>query len=476
MTQVNAKKQQTVIVGLGLTGLSCARFLHAHGRDFVIMDSRLQTPQLSAFKNKFPQHDCMLGGLDENVLLDADEIIVSPGVSLAEPAIANAIRKGVMVKGDIDLFKEMISKPVVAITGSNGKSTVTTLVGEMAKACGKKVAVAGNIGLAVLDLLDERGEERDDIDLYVLELSSFQLERLGSLAADVAVVLNLSADHMDRYESMEVYHQAKQRIFIDARQAVVNRADSYSAVSPVLKQISYGLDRGSFDQYGLISVEGKKYLAYGTQALLAVDELKIVGSHNIENALAALALGQAVGLDQENMIEALKSFSGLAHRCQFVRNLRGVDYINDSKGTNVGATVAAIEGFGENHLSDDNLNNKLNNKLNTDDRNIVLIAGGESKGADFSALRDVVGRYVKVVVLIGQAAKTLTVVLSNASKVLVADSVAAAVAAASLNAKPGDVVLLSPACASFDMFENYEARGECFITAVKGLSGEEGAV
>ena len=466
MTPVDAEQKQTVIVGLGLTGLSCARFLQARGCDFVIMDSRLQTPQLEAFNNEFPQHDCLLGQLDESVLAGAAEIIVSPGVSLQEPAIAKAINKGVAVKGDIDLFNEVISKPVVAITGSNGKSTVTTLVGEMAKACGLRVAVAGNIGLAVLDLLDEHGEERKDIDLYVLELSSFQLERLEHLAADVAVVLNLSADHMDRYESMETYHQAKQRIFIGARQAVVNRGDHFSAASSELKQISYGLDKAQAGQYGLISIDSRKHLAYGEQALLAVDELKVAGSHNIENTLAALALGQAVDLNREKMLEALKNFTGLAHRCQFVRSLQGVDYINDSKGTNVGATRAAVEGYGESYI----------NNANKGDRNIVLIAGGEGKGADFSALREVIGQYVNVVVLIGQAAKTLAAVFSGVSKVLFAESMDAAVATASLQAKPGDVVLLSPACASFDMFDNYEARGECFIAAVNNLvAGQGGA-
>lgn len=465
MVQLNVQQQKTVIVGLGLTGLSCARFLHACQRDFLIMDSREQAPLLSEFKEQFPQQPCLLGGLDEQVLCAADEIIVSPGVSLAEPAIASAIAKGVAVKGDIDLFRDVISKPVIAITGSNGKSTVTTLVGEMATACGLRVAVAGNIGLAVLDLLDERGEERDDVDLYVLELSSFQLERLGRLGAEVAVVLNLSADHMDRYENLQAYHQAKQRIFIGARQAVVNRGDHYSAVSSALKHISYGLDQPQAGEYGLLVIDGEKHLAFGARALLAVKELKIAGGHNIENALAALALGQTVGLPIDKALEALRNFTGLAHRCQFVGSHNGVDYFNDSKGTNVGATLAAIEGF-----------NAYGKGCNTDDssKNIVLIAGGEGKGADFSPLREAVNQYVKVVVLIGQAAKVLALVLSNASKVLFADSMMDAVHKAMAEAKPGDLVLLSPACASFDMFSSYEERGECFIESLKNIVGQEG--
>ncbi len=475
MTQLNAQQKQTVIVGLGLTGLSCARFLHARQRDFVIMDSRQQTPQLAAFKKEFPQQSCLLGSLDEKVLCTADEIIVSPGVSLSEPAIASAIAKGVAVKGDIDLFRDAISKPVIAITGSNGKSTVTTLVGEMAAACGLRVAVAGNIGLAVLDLLDKRGEERDDIDLYVLELSSFQLERLGSLAADVAVVLNLSADHMDRYADMQAYHQAKQRIFIGARQAVVNRGDHCSAVSPALKQISYGLDQPQAGEYGLLVIDGKKHLAIGSKVLLSVDELKVVGSHNIENALAALALGQAVGLAQDKMLAALKSFTGLAHRCQFVGHYQGVDYYNDSKGTNVGATLAAIEGFNASDSANEKDNGKKGSRQKDHTRKIVLIAGGEGKGADFSILRDVVSQYVKAVVLIGQAAKTLASVLSSASKVLFAESMMEAVQKAMAETKPGDLVLLSPACASFDMFSSYEERGECFIAAVKNIAGQGGS-
>lgn len=457
MSDICLQENKIVVVGLGLTGISCARYLASRQKNFVLMDSRTQPPLLDEFKNNFPDQQCVLGGLDENILCNADAIIVSPGVALTEVAISKAIENGVDVKGDIDLFRAAISKPIVAITGSNGKTTVTTLVGEMAKSSGLRVAVAGNIGLPVLDLLDEQGKEREDVDLYVLELSSFQLERLAKLSADVAVVLNLSADHMDRYSDLQNYHQAKQRIFVGTKKAVVNRASQYSAPSLPLDQISYGLDRPESEQFGVIESNGRQHLALGSASLLAVDELKVFGSHNIENALAGLALGYVVGLPMEKMLGALKEFRGLAHRCQFVAHYKGIDFINDSKGTNVGATIAAVEGF-----------------CKSSDRNVVLIAGGDGKGADFSPLRDVVTQYVRAVVLIGQAARDIAAVLSSKTKTFFAESMSIAVLAAFNAAKPGDIILLSPACASFDMYRNYAERGEHFIAVVQELTATGG--
>lgn len=459
MAQKIAPNKNRVIVGLGLTGLSCAQFFSARKLPFVIMDSRNAPPALAQFRQKFPHVPCVLGRLDKEILCAADEIVVSPGVALEEEPIAQAIKQGVAVKGDIDLFREVIKKPLIAITGSNGKTTVTTLVGEMAKAAQLRVAVAGNIGVPVLDLLDEYGAERDDIDLYVLELSSFQLERLQTLAAEVAVVLNVSADHMDRYDSLQAYHAAKQRIFIGARQAVVNRRDKLS--EPLgrekVQRVSFGLDEPTGSNFGVIARPGGQYLAAGKQLLMPVDKLKIPGQHNMENALAALALGHCAGFPMDSMLQVLEGFSGLPHRCQFVRSYQGVDYFNDSKGTNVGATVAAVEGLCATTL-----------------RKVVLIAGGDGKGADFSPLADVVSQYVRAAVLIGKAAQELAETLREKIKTVFAETMDSAVRSASTLAEPGDIVLLSPACASFDMFKGYEDRGNAFVAAVAKLAVEEG--
>ena len=459
--QLIATDNRTVVVGLGMTGLSVARYLASRQRPFAVVDSREEPPGLDQFRSEFPGVLLTLGAISDEALQGAATLVVSPGVGLDEPAISRAIAAGAKVCGDIDLFREEVSAPIVAITGSNGKSTVTTLVGEMARHCGRRVAVAGNIGLPVLDLL----RQNEQPELYVLELSSFQLERCENLRAEVATVLNLSADHMDRYSGMVAYHQAKHRIFRGCKQAVINRGDNLSnpLVSDQVALWSFGLDKPDFHGFGLIEKEGVEYLAYQFEPLLPVSSLKIAGRHNIENALAALALGMAVGLPLVGMVEALEQFAGLPHRCQFVAERDGVRFYNDSKGTNVGATIAAIQGLAGQGPVDQELNGKT--------ASIVLIAGGIGKGADFAPLAPVMKKYCKAVVLIGESAGAIGAQCDQSITTRRADSMDEAVALAAELAESGDQVLLSPACASFDMFENYQHRGDQFAAAVHELAG-----
>lgn len=446
--QTIASDKLIVVVGLGATGLSCARFLANKGKRFVVMDSRQNPPGLEAFKAEFPSIACYCGGWNSEVLNAASEIILSPGVALATPEIVEAQQQGARVRGDIDLFSEQAKAPIVAITGSNGKSTVTTLVAEMAQQNGTRVAVGGNLGTPALDLLD------DSVELYVLELSSFQLETTERLNAQVATLLNISEDHMDRYPDKLAYLRAKQRIFRGAKKVVVN--DDHVLSTPLLSQdievLHFGLNGQDLNKFA-IQANGESYaLVRGFDVLVDAQDLLIKGMHNLSNALAALALGYAAGLRIDAMIKALKAFKGLAHRCQSVRDINGVSYIDDSKGTNTGATQVAIESIGK----------QLSGK-------VVLIAGGESKGADLSVLRAPVETHVKALVLIGRDAPLFEKSLHGTCEILRADSMADAVHKAAAKAEEGDAVLLSPACASFDMFKNYEQRGEAFVQEVLAL-------
>jgi UDP-N-acetylmuramoylalanine--D-glutamate ligase len=439
-------------VGLGLTGLSCARYLQRNKQPFSVVDSRQSPPGLAEFKQAFPDVQLTLGEISGRSLAGASRLIVSPGVALTEPAIAHAISEGVTVCGDIDLFMQEVTAPVIAITGSNGKSTVTTLVGEMARCAGKKVGVGGNIGIAALDLLSA-----EQAELYVLELSSFQLERAANLGAEVATVLNVSADHMDRYPNLLAYHQAKHRIFRSCKNVVINRGDHLSRplMAEGVKAISFGLDKPDYNGFGLLQEQGADYLAYRLEALMPVSELKIVGQHNVENALAALALGHAVGLPHAAMLQALRAFTGLPHRCQLVAEWQSVRYYNDSKGTNVGAATAAING------------------LVASSNKIVLIAGGVAKGADLSPLLPVLKQHVRGLVVIGEAAETLQQLCADHLPVVRAASMELAVSAAAAISKAGDAVLLSPACASFDMFDDYQQRGDVFVSVVTAMTAAE---
>lgn len=447
MSLITTDKQR-IIVGLGATGLSVARYLAGRDLPFAVCDTRPEPPGLDKLKRFAPMADLCLGELDADLLSSAGELIVSPGIALSTPAIKAAIDAGVSVVGDIELFAREADAPIIAITGSNAKTTVTTLVGAMVEQAGKRVAVGGNIGTPALDLLDEKA------DLYVLELSSFQLETTQTLNAAVAVVLNVSEDHMDRYTGLAAYHLAKHRIFRGAQQVVFNRDDALTRplVADQLPCWSFGLSRPDFRGFGLIEQGGQSWLAFEFKALMPTADLKIRGAHNQANALAALALGHAVGLPMPAMLSALREFAGLPHRCQWLGQYAGVDYYDDSKATNVGAALAAIEGF----ASD------LQGKQ-------VLIAGGDGKGADFSALLGPVARHCRAVILLGRDAPLLEKLFAGHVAVQRVATLDEAVVAAAAAAEPGDVVLLSPACASLDMFRNFEERGRLFADAVGRL-------
>ena len=435
-----------VVVGLGKTGLSCVRYLVQQGFGVVVVDSRLNPPCMQILQQAFPQVKVYLGGFYPEILEQAAEIILSPGISMHEPEIQKIVQKGVRIIGDIELLVREVDAPIVAITGSNGKSTVTTLVGKMAEAAGIKVKVGGNLGIPVLDLLDQTTQ------LYVLELSSFQLETTCSLYSAAAVVLNISSDHMDRYSDFKEYLKTKQRIYLNSQIAVVNRDNPLTSVDAKLPKriISFGLSEPNGKNFGIIGDS----IVFEKQKLFPTNELKINGMHNVSNVLAALSLGTAIQLPFDAMLKAVREFCGLPHRCQWVTDINGVHWYNDSKGTNVGATKSAIEGLGV----------SSNGK-------IVLIAGGIGKGADFTDLYPAVEKYVRAIVLIGRDAKIIAQALANTSKILFAASMADAVAICKREALSGDAVLLSPACASFDMFNNFEHRGEVFMQEVRKNKG-----
>lgn len=443
-----ASDQFRIVVGLGKSGMSLVRHLARRGLPFAVADTRANPPELATLRRDFPQVEVRCGALDVDFLCRASELLVSPGLALATPALQQAAARGVKLSGDIELFAREAKAPIVAITGSNAKSTVTTLVGEMAAAAGRKVAVGGNLGTPALDLL------ADDVELYVIELSSFQLETTDWLNAEVATCLNVSEDHMDRYADLQAYHVAKHRIFRGARQVVVNRDDALSRplVADQLPCWTFGLGKPDFRGFGLIEEQGEKWLAFQFEPLMPARELKIRGAHNQANALAALALGHAVGLPFAPMLETLRTFAGLPHRCQWVRERREVNYYDDSKATNVGAALAAIEGLGADIRGQ-----------------LVLIAGGDGKGADFSSLRDPVARHCRAVVLLGRDAGLIAEALGDAVPQVRVASLDEAVQRCAELSEPGDAVLLSPACASLDMFKNFEERGRLFAAAVEAL-------
>ncbi len=447
--QQNDSTTKTLIVGLGVTGLSCARFLAARGVQVAIADSRDVPPCLDALHAEYPDIAVFLGPFDDVLFDSADRLVVSPGVPVATPQIDAARQRGVPVVGDIELFAGEAKAPIVAITGSNGKSTVTTLLGEMAKAAGVAVAVGGNLGTPALDLLN------DDVALYVIELSSFQLETTSSLQAAVAAVLNVSADHMDRYPDIESYAAAKARVLNGAGVGVINADDPVVAAMGGADDIwAFTLGEAEHDKmFGVCRIDDRAYLCRGERPLMPVDDLQIPGLHNRANALAALAMGAALGFGEEGMVSVLRSFRGLPHRTEFVAEIDDVRWYNDSKGTNVGASIAALEGL-----------------HGDDESRTVLIAGGDCKGADFSALTPVLERCARGIVLIGRDAAHVAAAVPASVPKLVAGDMASAVAQAAKLALPGDRVLLSPACASFDMFTGYAQRGDRFMQAVRGLS------
>jgi len=447
--QAELLQRRILIVGLGATGLSCARFLAAQGaRELAVTDSRDQPPGLAELQRELPEVAVFRGGFEPAAFARAEVLVVSPGVSVQSPLIVEARARGAEIIGDIELFARFANAPVLAITGSNGKSTVTSLLAAMAERSGVQTAMGGNIGTPALDLLDPQ------VELYVLELSSFQLETTFSLDPEAAALLNISADHLDRYASLADYTAAKTRIYHGSGTLVVNRDDprvraTLDLIPRGRSVIGFGLDTPAGTDFGLCERDGGSWLCRGSEPLLPVAELKISGRHNLANALAALALGHAAGLRLPAMLDALREFRGLPHRCQWVAERGGVTFINDSKATNVGAALAAIEGVEAGKL--------------------VLIAGGQGKGQDFSPLRTAIAARCRAVILIGEAADQLARALDGSAPLQRADNLTDAVRQAAALARPGDAVLLSPACASFDMFRGFAARGETFIQAVEGL-------
>lgn len=447
-------KKYYLVAGLGKTGLSIARYLHRQNKSFFVFDTRKAPAGLEEFQAEFPETPVYLEQLPEELFDQLTDIITSPGLSLDLPIFKTAREKNIAIYGDIECLARELQVPVVAITGTNGKSTVTTLVGEMAKAEGISVAVAGNIGTPVLDRLCET----QPYDLWVLELSSFQLDLTSSLRSVVATILNVSPDHLDRHHSMAGYIEAKQRVYHQAQTILYNREDT--ATIPTQRDqelaervISFGNDAPPTEHdWGLVNEAGITYLAKGEHQFLAVDLLRIKGVHNWHNALAACALADAVGISYKAITSVLTSFAGLNHRCQWVRTLDEVDWINDSKGTNIGATVSAINGIG----------GSMQGK-------IVLIAGGQGKGADFNELQHAIKGFVRSIVLIGEDAAKIEAALSEIAPITRTTTLDDAVTIAKTQAKPGDVVLLSPACASLDMFRDYNHRGEVFAASVMGL-------
>ncbi len=444
-----ASSDNRVVFGLGVTGLSCARFLHRQGLAFSVVDTRATPPGIEQLRHEMPDVPVFVGEVPASVLESAAQIIVSPGVALDNECVSLAVANGARVLGDIDLFVQAATAPVIGITGSNAKSTVTELVGAMAREAAVDVGVGGNLGTPALDLLSpSRG-------LYVLELSSFQLERAGNLDLAVATVLNISPDHLDRHGSMPRYHQAKHRIFRGASAVVVNKDDPLTVplVADDVRVVSWCMREPELNGFGLRTIEGSEMLCRGFEPLVSVDALSLKGRHNVANVLAALALVEAAQLPLDAALRALANFRGLAHRCEWVAERNQVRYIDDSKGTNVGATDAALRGLGGSH-------------------NVILIAGGQGKGADFTVLREAVSEHCRQVLVIGEAAPELSASLLASAPVIAVGTLEEAVQRAAANAQPGDVVLLSPACASFDMFSGYAERGERFAAAVHALGGE----
>ena len=431
-----------LVVGLGLSGYSAASFLLRHGYRCRVQDTRNKPPFLAELRKQFDNCEFHAGELDVAQLDWADTLVVSPGLSIREGAIRLAADSGKNVLGDIELFAQLVTAPVVAITGSNGKSTVTTLVGDMLAADGRDVAVGGNLGTPALDLLEREAE------IYVLELSSYQLETTSSLRPKVAALLNLSEDHLDRYPGYDDYVAAKRRIYENAEFCVSNLDDA--ATRNASSDIGFSLDPHSDAEFRVID-DGALWLGRRNEAWLPVEQLGISGRHNWANALAAMAIAHRLGVARDAIVETLQAFRGIPHRSQWVAEIDGVEWVNDSKATNVGAAQASIDGR---------------------DRPVILIAGGQSKGADMSVMYDSIARKVKRVLLLGEDAERLQQAWQGASEIERVDDMRAAVLRAREIAVSGDCVLLAPACASFDMYPKFEARGDDFIARVKELADE----
>jgi UDP-N-acetylmuramoylalanine--D-glutamate ligase len=450
--------KSVLVLGLGDTGLSSVRWLARRGARVRAADTRAAPPALGAMRSEFPEIELALGAFDEALLAGVDAVVASPGLALRDPVLRAALARGLEVVGDVEIFGREIAARgkgprVLGVTGTNGKSTVTALTAAMGRAAGLKAEAIGNIGVPVLDALMQ-ADAHGMPDLFVVELSSYQLETTSSLALDAATMLNVTQDHLDRYDSLADYARAKERIFMKCGTRVVNRDDEWSrGMAGDGKAFSFGLDAPLAESEWGLDAERRK-LHRGAVPLLDVAQMGMPGMHNVANGLAAHALASAIGLPAAPLAQALREFKGLPHRVQPVAESRGVRFYDDSKGTNVGASVAALEGF---------------------DVPVVLIAGGDGKGQDFSPLAPTVKRHARAVVLIGRDAPSIAAALAATGvPVQRAQSMEEAVQAAFSLAQHGDAVLLSPACASFDMFRNYGHRGEVFAKAAQALVAERG--
>jgi UDP-N-acetylmuramoylalanine--D-glutamate ligase len=457
--RIELKNKRVLVLGLGETGLSALRWLAKQGAVLSVADSRDYPPNMDDVVRNMPQVAIYPGKFKQEVLSQAEVIVISPGVALSEPAVQTAIKRGIPVIGDVELFAQYRPKnaKVIAITGSNGKTTVTTMVGEICKEAGLSTIVAGNIGLPVLDAL-----QMEIPDIYVLELSSFQLESTSNLGLDAATVLNVCEDHMDRYDTIKDYAAAKARILRHAKVAVLNRDDAITLTMAGNRtsenSVTFGLNAApTANDFGLIDNADTQYLASGQRKLCKTSELKIAGQHNVANALAAAALCGAVGIEKIAIANALRDFKGLPHRVEWVANIDEIDFYDDSKGTNVGATCAAIAGMTKHGQP----------------QKVVLIAGGDGKGQDFTPLKAALQANSRGVVLFGRDAVLIEAVLTatDIPRYQAADLLEAVTIAKKI-AQAGDAILLSPACASFDMFKNYVHRAEVFVEAVKQLQSD----
>jgi len=442
------KNKRIVVLGAGLTGLSCVRFLYEHNIPCAVNDSRKNPVDINEFTALYGNTQFVTGHWDKALISTADLLIVSPGIDTSMAEIANNISSNCTVIGDVELYCQFDETPILAVTGSNGKSTVVSLLGHIGGRLGYDVQLAGNIGSPVLDKITDAN------DYLIIELSSFQLETLTSMQAVAATVLNISADHLDRHKTIENYCAIKQSIYTQCETAVVNRDDSATQVSVENKStttISFGSDMPEVGHFGLKEIAGQQHLLFGDQTLIAVSDLPLAGLHNALNYLAVLALGYSAGWSITDMVTQFPSFSGLSHRCQRIATDDGISWVNDSKATNVGAALAAINGL---------------SGIISKENKLVLIAGGESKGADFSPLKTALADHVDHLYTLGTDGDQIASLTDRTTKV---SSIQEAVIKAKENAKAGDVILLSPACASFDMFKNYEERGLAFIEAVQSV-------
>jgi UDP-N-acetylmuramoylalanine--D-glutamate ligase len=447
--RASAKKaagQSNLVFGLGTTGLSVARYLKRKGIAARFVDTREAPPGLDELGEIDPRADIILGEAPDSLAKNVARIIVSPGVSDSEPLLEAARTAGVEIVSDIELFVHEAVAPLVGVTGSNGKSTVTTLLSLMCDAAGITGLAGANLGEPALDLL-----EHDTPDYYILELSSFQLQRTRTLPLKVAVLLNISPDHLDWHKSEAEYRSAKYRIFRDAESAIINRDDEEAPrhVAKDVTRISFGLDAPDEDQFGLRDDSGEDFLARGEQLLLSTSDIAMLGKHNQANALAALAAGELMGLGLSEMLQVLHEFPGLPHRMQFIARINGADFINDSKATNVGAAIASVESVSG---------------------LVVLIAGGQGKGGDFGAFANSVGNKLRGAVVFGEDAAAIEDAFQGLSPTVRVADLHEAVRSAAAIAEAGDTVLLAPACASFDQYENFEARGNDFRDAVLELT------